>query len=69
MELDQLLSLWATLGPVAKVVGVLIVLHPIASIIVAATPTPRDNELYGKLYKFVLEPLALVVFRAKDKAK
>ncbi|MCA9367011.1 hypothetical protein KC887_01960 [Candidatus Kaiserbacteria bacterium] len=67
MDLDQLLLLWSTLGPVAKVIGVLMVIHPLASAIVALTPTPKDDTAYAAIYKKIIEPLALAVFRAKDK--
>ncbi|MCP1337268.1 hypothetical protein [Futiania mangrovi] len=36
-----------------------------ASAITALTPTPRDDEIAGKLYR-VLEVLALNIGRAKD---
>jgi len=37
-----------------------------ASAVVALTPTPKDDALWGKLYKY-LEMLALAVGKAKDK--
>lgn len=37
----------------------------IASAITALTPTPRDDEFVGKLYKFI-EALALNIGHAKD---
>lgn len=65
--LIQLIDLWDTFPLALKVVGVLIVLHPVFSTIVALTPTPKDDTVYAKFYKMVIEPMALVVFRAKDK--
>jgi hypothetical protein len=38
----------------------------IASIITATTPTPKDDTILGKFYKFI-EMLAIVVGKAKDK--
>lgn len=38
----------------------------VASAIAAVTPTPRDDEWAGKLYRIV-DALALNVWRAKDK--
>ena len=37
----------------------------LASAITAVTPTPRDDKLVGKAYKY-LEYFALVVGKAKD---
>ena len=37
----------------------------LASAITAVTPTPRDDELVGKAYKY-LEYFALVVGKAKE---
>ncbi len=38
----------------------------IASIVVSLTPTPKDDKIWAKLYKY-LEILALAVGKAKDK--
>jgi len=38
----------------------------IASIVAASTPTPKDDEWIGKLYKFI-DLLALNVGKAKEK--
>ena len=40
----------------------------IASIIVALTPTPKDDEMLGKLYK-ILELFALTIGKAKQTGK
>jgi len=39
----------------------------IASIVAASTPTPKDDEWIGKLYKFI-DLLALNIGKAKEKA-
>ena len=67
MDLLVLTELWDSLPLLFKIIGVLVALHPVFSIIVAATPTPKDDTLYAKFYSRVLEPLALVIFKAKDK--
>lgn len=41
-------------------------LHALALVIVNTTPTPKDNELYGKFYK-VIEVLAGVVTKIAKK--
>lgn len=38
----------------------------ICSVIVALTPTPADDKLWAKVYKY-LEVLALAIGKAKDK--
>ena len=38
----------------------------IASIVVSLTPTPKDDKIWAKLYKY-LEILALAIGKAKDK--
>jgi len=38
----------------------------VSSIIAASTPTPKDDEWIGKLYKFI-DLLALNIGKAKDK--
>ena len=38
----------------------------IASVVVAMTPTPKDDKLWAKVYVYV-EMLALAVGKAKDK--
>ena len=44
----------------AEIAGILAALHVLALAIVNATPTPRDDELYGKLYK-VIEVIAGII--------
>jgi hypothetical protein len=38
----------------------------IASIVAASTPTPKDDEWIGKLYKFI-DLLAINIGKAKEK--
>jgi len=38
----------------------------VASIVAASTPTPKDDEWIGKLYKFI-DLLALNIGKAKEK--
>ena len=47
-------------------IGWIAIVVTVASIIVAVTPTPKDNALLGKAYKCV-EVLALNIWKAKDK--
>lgn len=49
-----------------EVVGVLAALHMLALAIVNVTPTPKDDELYGKLYK-VIEVIAGIVTKLAKK--
>tara|TARA_Y100001937_G_scaffold44193_1_gene62240 strand:+ start:1534 stop:1698 length:165 start_codon:yes stop_codon:yes gene_type:complete len=49
-------------------IGWVAIVVMVASIIVAVTPTPKDNELVGKAYK-CLEVLALNIWKAKDNEK
>lgn len=44
----------------AEVAGILGALHLLALAVVNATPTPKDDEIYGKLYK-VIEVIAGIV--------
>lgn len=48
-------------------VGTITLIVTIASLIAASTPTPKDDEWMGKLYKFI-DLLALNIGKAKDKA-
>lgn len=49
-----------------EIVGVLAALHVLALAIVNVTPTPKDDELYGKLYK-VIEVIAGIVTKLAKK--
>ncbi len=48
-------------------VGYITMIVTIASIIAASTPTPKDDEWMGKLYKLI-DMLALNIGKAKEKA-
>jgi hypothetical protein len=50
----------------AEVAGILAAVHVLALAIVNATPTPRDDEIYGKLYK-VIEVIAGIVTKTAKK--
>lgn len=54
-------------GVIAQVFEIAFAVVALASVITAFTPTPRDDEVVGKLYKFI-EALALNVGYAKDRA-
>lgn len=58
---------WETADTLTRIIYVLLLLHPIASLITALTPTPKDDTVYGKLYNTVIRPLALNIGLAKDK--
>ena len=48
-------------------VGILVALHALATIIVNITPTPKDNAFLSKIYGWIIEPLAGIVFKNKVK--
>lgn len=50
----------------SEVAGILAAVHVLALAIVNATPTPRDDEIYGKLYK-VVEVIAGIVTKTAKK--
>jgi len=49
-----------------EIIGWIAIIVTIASVIVAITPTPKDNEWLKKGYKCI-EVLALNVWKSKDK--
>ena len=49
-----------------KYVEAALAIHAAASVIVALTPTPKDDAVIAKLYK-VIETIALVIGKAKQK--
>ena len=49
-----------------NILMVIPVVISICSVIVALTPTPADDKLWAKVYKY-LEVLALAIGKAKDK--
>ena len=48
-----------------ELIGWITIIVTVASIVVAVTPTPKDDELVGKAYKY-LEYFALVIGKAKQ---
>lgn len=58
--INHLLDNWA------EVAGLLAAIHVLALAIVNVTPTPKDDELYAKLYK-VIEVLAGIVTKLAKK--
>lgn len=50
----------------AEIAGILAALHVLALAIVNATPTPKDDELYAKVYR-IIEIVAGIVTRAAKK--
>ena len=57
--IDFVMGIWNLLMIVPVVIS-------ICSVIVALTPTPADDKLWAKVYKY-LEILALAIGKAKDK--
>lgn len=49
-----------------EIVEFALALHAAASIVVAATPTPKDDNILGKVYK-VIEFFALAIGKAKQR--
>lgn len=52
---------WTIIGTIAA--------HILATLYINFTDTPDDNTLYGKLYRYLVEPLAGVLIKAKAKQK
>ena len=48
-----------------QIVSIFSIIVVVASIIIAATPTPNDDKILGKFYK-IIEVLALNICYAKD---
>ena len=55
------------MGSITSIVGLVTLIVTISSIVAAITPTPKDDQWIGKLYKFI-DLLALNIGKAKDKA-
>tara|TARA_R110002012_G_scaffold226325_1_gene398438 strand:- start:688 stop:843 length:156 start_codon:yes stop_codon:yes gene_type:complete len=49
-----------------EIIGWIAIIVAVASVVVAVTPTPKDNKWLKKGYKCI-EVLALNVWKAKDK--
>jgi hypothetical protein len=58
--LQYLLNNWA------EVAGIAAALHILALAIVNLTPTPKDDEIYGKFYK-VIEMIAGIISKTAKK--
>lgn len=58
--LNYLLNNWG------EIAGIAAALHILALAIVNVTPTPKDDELYGKLYK-VIEIIAGIISKTAKK--
>lgn len=58
---------WSQLPTPLAIVGVLWVLVPVFSLIVALTPTPRDDAWWGKYIYPALEWLSLNFLKSKQK--
>jgi len=54
------------MSDITEIVVYLTAIVTIASIVAAITPTPKDDEMIGKLYKLV-DLLALNIGKAKEK--
>ena len=50
----------------ANIAAIIMTIVTVSSIIAALTPTPKDDNIVGKIYK-VIDLLALNVGKAKDK--
>ena len=57
--IDFIMGIWNLLMVIPVVIS-------ICSVIVALTPTPADDKVWAKVYKY-LEVLALVIGKAKNK--
>lgn len=57
--IDFIMGIWNILMVIPVVIS-------ICSVIVALTPTPADDKIWAKVYKY-LEVLALVIGKAKNK--
>ena len=65
--LIYLISAWDELSLLSRILAVFWLLVPVFSLIVALTPTPRDDVWWGKYIYPALEWLALNVLNAKHK--
>ena len=54
------------MGTIFTVISIIALIVTVASLIAAATPTPKDDVWIGKLYKLV-DALALNIGKAKQK--
>tara|TARA_R100001163_G_scaffold65395_1_gene62419 strand:- start:328 stop:483 length:156 start_codon:yes stop_codon:yes gene_type:complete len=49
-----------------EIISIVTTIVTVASIVAASTPTPKDDEWIGKLYKFI-DLLAINIGKAKEK--
>jgi hypothetical protein len=49
-----------------EIITIITTVVTVASIVAASTPTPKDDEWIGKLYKFI-DLLAINIGKAKEK--
>lgn len=62
------IELWNQAGLIGQILAVLLVLHPVASAVIAVVDPPKEvDKWYTMFYNKVLEPLALHVGKAKTK--
>lgn len=66
--LSVLVETWGLLPLYAQIIGVLWLMVPVFSLIVSLTDTPMDDNVWGKWIYPILEKLALVTFKSKQKA-
>lgn len=50
----------------ATIVSIVMAAHALALLIVNATPTPKDNEIYGKIYKWIEKIAGIMSGKAKE---
>ena len=62
-----LIETWSLLPLYAQIIGVLWLLVPVFSVIVSMTDTPYDDSLWGKWIYPIIEKLAMVTFKTKQK--
>jgi len=50
-----------------RIVVVLLILHPVMSVVTVLTPTPKDDALWSAIYHKVIRPLALNIGKSREK--
>jgi len=63
----QLITLWDSLPIMGRIVVVLLILHPVMSVVTVLTPTPKDDALWSAIYHKVIRPLALNIGKSREK--
>ena len=64
-KFKNIVLLEINMGMIIDWIGVVTAVVALASAICAATPTPKDDKMLGKIYKFI-ELLALNIGKAKN---